>query len=285
MKKVLLFGASGNLGRRIAAELTTRGFSTTAVVRSQAKAESLKDSVEKCVVASVTKPGELENICDGFDVVISALGKSVSPNDKSKASFHDVDFRANNYILREAVSAEVKKFVYVSALGAEKYPKLAYFKAHHDFTEKLVNSDLNFSIVKPPAIFSAFRDLIELARKGRLMTIGKGSKRTNPIYEGDLARVCVDAIGEANAVIEAGGKEILTRGEINEIIQRAVAPGKKIRRVPLAAFKVGLPLLKIIDKNMFDKFAFFTEVVQHDALAPQIGERRLEDYVKSILDL
>ena len=285
MKKVLLFGASGNLGRRIAAELTARGFRATAVVRNQAKADDLKDSVETSVIASVTKPDQLENICDGFDIVISALGKSVSPNDRSKASFYDIDFRANNFILREARASDVKKFVYVSAFGAEKYPKLAYFKAHQDFADKLINSDLNYSIIKPPALFSAFRELIEMARKGRLMTIGKGDKRTNPIHEGDLARVCVDAIGEANAVIEAGGREILTRREINEIIQRAVAPGKKVRKIPLTAFKIGLPFLRIIDRNMFDKFALFTEVTQHDALAPQIGERRLEDYINSILDL
>jgi uncharacterized protein YbjT (DUF2867 family) len=233
----------------------------------------------------VTKPDQLENICDGFDVVVSALGKSVSPNDRSKASFHEVDFRANNYILREAVGARVKKFVYVSALGAEKYPKLAYFKAHQDFAEKLVNSDLNYSIIKPPALFSAFRDLVGLARKGRLINVGKGDKRTNPIYEGDLARVCVDAIDDVNATIEVGGKEILTRRQINEIIQRAIAPEKKIRKVPLRLFKLGLPLIKLFDKNAFDKFAFFTEVTQHDTLAPQIGEMRLEDYIKSISDL
>ena len=284
MKKVLLFGASGNLGRKIAAELTARGFQTTAVVRNQAKAESLRDSVAGCIVASVTRPAELENICDGFDIVVSALGKSVSPSDKSRASFYDVDFRANNYILREAVGARVKKFVYISALGAEKYPRLAYFKAHHDFAEKLVNSDLNYSIIKPPALFSAFLDLIEPARKGRLINIGKGDKRTNPIYEGDLARVCVDAIDEPNATIEAGGKEILTRREINEIIQGQVAPGKKIRRVPVGLFKAGLPLIKLFDKNAFDKFAFFTEVTQHDTLAPPVGETRLEDYIRAISD-
>lgn len=284
MKKVLLFGASGNLGRKIAAELTARGFRATAVVRNESKADDLKASVESCVIASVTKPDQLENICDGFDIVVSALGKSVSPGDRSKASFYDIDFRANNYILREAVSARVKKFVYVSALGAEKYPKLAYFKAHQDFAEKLVNSDLNYSIIKPPALFSAFRELIGMARKGRLISVGKGDKRTNPIYEGDLARVCVDAIDGVNAVVEAGGKEILTRREINEIIQRAVAPEKKVRKVPLRLFKAGLPLIKLFDKNAFDKFAFFTEVTQHDMLAPQIGEMRLEEYIRQQLD-
>jgi uncharacterized protein YbjT (DUF2867 family) len=284
MKKVLLFGGTGNLGKKIAAELQARGFATTAVVRNQAKADAIKNLVENCLIADVTRRDELEDICDGFEAVISALGKSVSPNDKSKATFYDVDFKANNYILREAITAKVNKFVYVSALGAETYPRLAYFKVHQDFSEKLINSDLNYSIIKPPAIFSSFIDLIEMAQKGRLINIGAGNGRTNPIYEGDLAKVCVDSLDQANVVIEAGGKEILSRRQINEIIQAAAAPAKKVRSVPLALFKVGLPLIKLFDKNTFDKFAFFVEVVQHDTLAPQLGEMRLEEYVKKYLD-
>jgi uncharacterized protein YbjT (DUF2867 family) len=283
MKNVLLFGGTGNLGKTIAAELKTQGFETTAVVRSQTKADEMKSLVKNCFVTDVTKPEQLENIGDGFDIVVSALGKSVSPNDRSKPTFFDIDFTANNNILREASNAKVKKFVYVSAFGAEKYTHLAYFKTHHDFSEKLIKSGIDYSIIKPPAIFSSFLDLIEMARKGRLINIGAGDKRTNPIYEGDLARVCVDSIGQTNAIIEAGGREILTRRQINEIIQNAVAPNKKVRSIPLWFFKFGLPLIKFFDKNSFDKFAFFAAVTQEDTIAPQIGETRLDEYVKAHL--
>ncbi len=30
-------------------------------------------------------------------------------------------------------------------------------------------------------------------------------------------------------------------------------------------------LLKLFNKNMHDKFAFFVEVMQHDTVAPQMG--------------
>jgi len=268
------------LGKKIAAELQKQNYETTAVVRNQAKADELKNTVNRCVVVDVTQPAQLENICDGFEIVVSSLGKSVSPNDKSRATFFDIDFTANSNILREALKGEVEKFVYVSAFDAEKYLHLEYFKTHHDFSERLAGSGLDYSIIKPPAIFSAFLDLMAMAKKGRLINIGKGDKLTNPIYEDDLAKVCVDSIRRSNAIIEVGGREILSRKQINDIIQKAVAPNKKVRTIPFGLFKFALPLIKFIDKNSFDKFSFFAEVVQHDTVAPQIGEMRLEEYIR-----
>ena len=280
MNKVILFGSTGNLGKKIAKELKQQGYDVTAVVRNEQKAAEMKPIVHHIVIADVTNPRSLNGICNGYDIVISALGKSVSPNDKSKPGFRAIDLDANSNILDEAVKSRVKKFVYISALHAERYQYLEYYTVHHQFSERLKQSGIDYTIVKPPALFSAFVDLIDLAKKGRLMTMGKGDKLTNPIYEGDLAKLCVEAIQQPNAIIEAGGREILSRREINEIIQTAVAPTKKIRLIPIGILKIFLPLMKLASRNLFDKMAFFIEVMQHDTIAPQLGELRLEEYIK-----
>jgi uncharacterized protein YbjT (DUF2867 family) len=279
--KVILFGATGNLGKCIAAEAVKQGHDVTAVVRNTTKGEILKQTVNcKVLIADVTKASSLEDCCNGFDVVISSLGKSVSINDSSKATFEEIDLHANTSILAEAQKASVKKFIYISAFHAERYPHLTYFNVHQAFSERVMRSGLNYSIIKPPALFSAFTDLFDLARKGRMLHIGKGDKLTNPIYEGDLATICIESIQKANVMIEAGGNEVLTRKQINEIIQDEVTPGKKIRTVPIGFVKSMLPFLKLFNKNMYHKFAFFVEVLQHDTIAPKMGELRLNDYVK-----
>jgi uncharacterized protein YbjT (DUF2867 family) len=279
VKSVLLFGSTGNVGKQIAKEALRRGYSLTAVVRNSQKANELAEITKSVLIADVTKPDNLVGITNGFDIVISALGKSVSPNDKSKASFYDVDFAANASILKEALSHSVNKFVYVSALHSERYTNLEYFKVHHEFSEKLKKSGLDYSIIKPPSIFSAYLDVVDMARKGRLVHLGKGDKRTNPIYEGDLAVVCVDSINSPKSEIEAGGKEILTRKQINEIIQQHVNPSKTIPTIPTWVMSAILPLVRATNKNMFDKFAFFVDVMQHDVIAPQVGQLTLKEYL------
>lgn len=281
MKKAILFGATGNLGSEIARELVKQDYEVTVVVRNKQKAMSLLgDLPVHYAVAEVSKKESLAGICDGQDIVVSALGKSVSPNDKSKATFNQIDFDGNSAVLEEALKSGVKKFVYVSAYKSEDYLHLNYFKVHHDFSEKLKASGIDFSIVKPAAIFCAFKDMIDMARKGKLMSIGSGESKTNPIFEGDLARICVNSIPEANQTIDAGGKNIYSRMELNKIIQDLVDPSKKIRKVPLWVVKAGLPAMRLFDKNGYDKFAFFTEVMSHDTIAPQLGEKKFEDYVR-----
>lgn len=280
MKKVILFGATGHLGRAIASELEKQGYSITAVVRNEARAQLLNGITARFVTAGVCSRETLTGICAGQDIVVSALGKSVSPNDKSRSGFRQVDLNGNTGILEEAKKSGVKKFVYVSALHAEKYPHLEYFKAHHEFSERLKQSGIDYSIIKPPAIFSAFTDVIDLAKKGRLATIGRGDKKANPIYEGDLAAVCVQAIDRPNSETEAGGPRIYTRKQLNEIMQQAANAGKKVKTVPVWLAKLMLPAIRIFNKNMYDKFAFFTEVMLHDTIAPQTGAMTFEEYIQ-----
>jgi hypothetical protein len=91
--------------------------------------------------------------------------------------------------------------------------------------------------------------------------------------------VCVDSIKEPNSEIEAGGREVLTRKQINEIIQQHVNPSKKIPTIPTWIIRAMLPVIRITDKNLFEKFDFFVEVMQHDMIAPPVGQLTLKEYL------
>ncbi len=279
-KKILLFGATGNLGYAIARALHDHGYLTTAAVRNSKQAGLLQPITEAVMEIDFESNESLKGIAAGFDIVISALGKSVSPFDRSKGRFREIDLDINRKILEEAIVQKVSKFVYISALAAEQYPGLEYFAVHHEMTELVKLSGIEYLIVKPPALFSAFIDLMKMAGKGQLVTIGNGEKKTNPISENDLAEIIVQQLDKKNPVIEAGGPEILSRKQINEIIQKEINPGKKVRSIPMGLIKSILPVVKIFDRNSYDKMAFFLEVMQHDLQAPVLGQEKLADYVK-----
>ncbi|GAB3538431.1 hypothetical protein GCM10027443_33350 [Pontibacter brevis] len=161
-------GATGHLGQHLLRELQLQEYSVTVLARSATKAAALAPAPDAVFVADATIPEQIAGGCDGVEVVVSALGKSISLKDKSRSSFYDIDYGANFNLLLEAKKAGVQQFFYISAFKAEEHPELAYFKAHADFSEALMKSGISYSILQPTALFSAFDEVVALARKGMM---------------------------------------------------------------------------------------------------------------------
>ena len=70
-KRVLIFGASGRIGRRVAAEALRRGHAVVGVVRSSPAGRRPPEGLE-VVVGDARAPAEVRRLSRGVDVVISA---------------------------------------------------------------------------------------------------------------------------------------------------------------------------------------------------------------------
>ena len=121
MKKVLIAGATGYLGKYISAELKAQSFYTKVLVRNSSKFEEYNIEVDEMIQAEVTNKDSLSNCCEGIDVVISSLGITTQ---KDGLTYMDVDYQANLNLLKEAKQAGVKKFIYVSVLNGNKLKNL-----------------------------------------------------------------------------------------------------------------------------------------------------------------
>ncbi len=283
MKRILVVGASGALGRAILQELRHRGFATRALVTpgSEDKLTGLADEIR---AGDALAPDSLAGICDEIDGVISALGKPVSLFRDDDSSFHDVDFLGNSNILEIALRRGVKHFVYISIFGSEAYgPDFAIARAHRDFENLLRSFPIHHAIIRPVGLFSGLRDLLLMAQKGAVITLGRGEARTNPIHHEDLAKIAVDHLEDERTLLEVGGPEIYTRWEIGEMACQAMNCENHVRLPDLAA-TIGIPLLHIYDRNFFDKLAFFKQVLTRDCVAPKAGTQRLPDYFATLAE-
>ena len=190
MKKILLAGATGYLGRYIAAELHNQAYPTKILVRNENKVPLKKEDFET-LVAEVTDPAQLSGIMNDVEVVISTVGIT---RQKDGLTYMDVDYQANHNLLKEAEKAGVKKFIYVSALNADKLTHLKMCKAKERFVEALKHSSLDYCIIRPNGFFSDMAEFMKMAKKGKVELFGDGHYKMNPIHGEDLAAVCVNAI-------------------------------------------------------------------------------------------
>lgn len=73
--KLVLFGASGNIGRRVAREALGRGHEVTAVVRDPATFQS-DDARLQVTRGDVTDPASVAQVARGADAILSAVGNT-----------------------------------------------------------------------------------------------------------------------------------------------------------------------------------------------------------------
>ncbi|MFB9861756.1 SDR family oxidoreductase [Rufibacter immobilis] len=283
MRTVLVLGSTGSLGSCVLEVLRQHGYKIRATARTPLKAEQLKPWAHEVVVCDPTKAETLPPaLVQGVDYIISALGKSLRLTDRSRTSFHEVDFKGNLNVLRLAQqhAPHLQKFVYVGAFSGEECPHVAYFRAHEDFAQALRQSGFAFSIIKPPALFSAFLDLLPRARDGKLTSLGDGDTITNPIHEQEVAEVCVQALTQpGNDTLELGGPVAYTRLELIQLLGKAVGKKHVIPSMPYWLVQAFLPLLRLFNRSWYEKVAFFVEVTKTDCVAPVKGRLRLEDYL------
>jgi uncharacterized protein YbjT (DUF2867 family) len=284
MKKILVAGASGALGKEILEELNERGLKADALVRDVAKLGEHHSFAENVHVADARDAASLKGVCDGVDAVISTVGASLQLGfTKDKSTFFDTDHKANKNLLDEALSAGVKKFVYVSMCNGNTTLKgVVYADAHEAFAGDLKQSGIDYAVIRPTGFFYLFDEILKQAKRGRAMLIGDGSARTNPVHERDVAIACIDALTSNEKEISIGGPDIFTRREIVEICFEVLGKKAKISSLPAGLMSATVFPVKLFDRRLYDLLDFGIAVFTNEIVAPQTGKFHFRDYIKNL---
>src|SRR6266513_288118 len=111
--KLVLFGATGNVGQRIAAEALRRGHEVVGVVRDP-EAVQPPDPRVRLVKGDATRADSVANVVKGADAVVSAI--SPRPNARGLAA---PSLRANSRALINGLrDAGVKRVLYVGGASS-----------------------------------------------------------------------------------------------------------------------------------------------------------------------
>jgi len=283
MRRVLVAGASGYLGKYVVAEFKRRGYWVRAFVRNPEKLNyvgpylepAVGEIVDEVFVGDVTKPETLRGVCKDIDIVFSSVGIT-KPSEK--AGFMDVDYRGNKYLLEEALKEGVEKFIFVSVFDGPKHTYIEVLKARELFVEELRRSGIPYTVIRPTGFFSDMAGIFNMAAKGRVYIFGSGENKMNPIHGADVAKMCVDAVDMNKEEISLGGPEIFTYTEITEMAFEVLGKKPKITRIPAWLAKTLILPLRFIKKKYYVMMRFAIAAMTNDFIAPPFGTHRLKDY-------
>ena len=276
MKRVLIAGATGYLGRYAVQEFKKQGFWVRALARTPEKLEILQEYIDEPFVGEVTDINSLSGICKDIDIVFSSIGIT---KQKDNLTFMDVDYQGNKNLLDEALSAGTTKFIFVSVYNAENMKHLKGIQAKLRFEEALKKSGIDYSIVYPNGFFSDMLDYLQMAKKGRGYVFGTGNNRINPIHGKDLAEVCVKAVDDPRNEIQVGGPDIFTHNDILNLAFEVLGKKSKISKIPLWVSKLTVGFLRTFTSvKTYGPVEFFMTVLVEDLVAPQYGSKHLRDF-------
>jgi divinyl chlorophyllide a 8-vinyl-reductase len=310
----MLFGATGSIGRSVAAALVREGHEVVALVRPRSgvggawtpdEARERLQGIE-LRIGEASDPHSLGR--DGFrgehfDAVVSCLAsRTGAPNDAWR-----IDYQAHVDILAAAQAAGASHMTLLSAICVQK-PQLEFQRAKLAFEETLIDSGIAYSIVRPTAYFKSLSGQVERVRKGKpYLLVGDGRMTAcKPISDDDLGRYiaeCVDDAERWNRILPIGGPgPAITPREQAERLFALLGKPPKVASAPLFLFDAVIAALslagrlhpKLADKAELARIGryYATESMlvldpltgeYSEALTPSAGRETLFDYYARLI--
>lgn len=256
--EVFLTGATGFVGSYILRELLEQGHSVRCLVRpgSTSKLGGTADDVD-LVYGDITDAHSLEGKMAGCDAVIHLVG-IIEENRRAGMTFETVHYDGTVNVADEARRSEVRRFVHMSANGADPKGGSRYLISKWRAEEYLRSANaFDWTIFRPSIIFGEPGEQVPefvsrladtLVRPLPILPImGDGTYELQPVAVETVARAFVQAIvreatgGQTYCV---AGHEIYTFNEVVDIIARALGgPEKRKVNVPLALIR---PVVELV---------------------------------------
>jgi divinyl chlorophyllide a 8-vinyl-reductase len=241
-----MLGATGTIGRATVRALVVRGHDVVCVVRPRSGVDGRLTPVDlargvpdaQWRVADVADAESLAR--DGlrgerFEVLMSCLASRTGVPHDAWA----IDHQAHLQALAAARRAGVDQVVLLSALCVQK-PRLAFQQAKLAFERVLVDSGLNYSIVRPTAFFKSLSGQVERVRQGRPFLVFGDGRLTSckPISDDDLADYlagCIDDPQRQRRILPIGGPgPAVTPLQQAQWLFEFMGREPRVRHVPLA---------------------------------------------------
>jgi len=257
--RVLLTGASGFIGSRLAAALADGGHEVLCAVRDVRSAERRQPRYRYVAAdfardhdAAVWRPR-----LDGVDLVINAVGIL---RESREQRFEAIHVRAPQALFAACVAAGVPRVLQLSALGADEQARSRYHLSKRAADTALRALPLSGLIVQPSLVYgpggSSARLFTGLASLPLIPLPGRGEQRVQPIHVDDLIAALLRLIEQRAAGsrrIALVGPQALSLRALLATLRTALGLGRAhFLPLPLPLVRLGAGLGRLLPASLLD---------------------------------
>ncbi len=257
---ILVTGSTGFIGKNFIEKLEENSFDYRVLLSPGLGSGALpKGKNYDLVLSSMEDSGSLRSAFNQVDTVFHLAGVE---QEGSKADLRQFEIRNLEIFTEIARQAGVKRFYYISHLGADKNSAYGLLRAKGLGEEVVRKSGLAFTIFRSSLLFGEgdhfTQSISRLLRKflGFFFLPGEGQVLLQPLWIDDFVTALLwsmDMPDTLNKIIEVGGPEQLTYQEIAQLVGQAM--GREPRFLNISPVQ----------------YSFFTQMVENRMKNPPIN--------------
>ena len=244
--RILVAGATGQLGSLITRKLIASGATVRALARNASKLAAFAPQAEIAAVDMRDVP-KLTEACRGVDQIIATANNNMG---KGETSPSRVDLSAYQNLCAAARNTGVRRLIYVSYKGVSQDAPVDIFRVKWYVEDAIRRSGVPWVMLRPTAFMDTWVDQIMakgIREKGVTTIFGDGKAVTNYIAVDDVAEFAVKVLGRpeiVNEAIDIGGPSSMSQNELATVVERRFKSSGKRRHVPVVALRLLPPLVK-----------------------------------------
>jgi uncharacterized protein YbjT (DUF2867 family) len=253
--RVAILGGAGFIGRYVVKRLAERGDVLTVGGRAAAAAKFLKLKGDVGQVGLVNLGIDDERLLAAFvannDTVVNLVGIL---HESGRQRFDMAHHVGPARLARLAREAGARRFVHISAIGADPRSPSAYARTKAAGEEAVRDAFPTATILRPSIVFGPedqfFNRFAALATISPVLpVIGGGETRFQPVYVGDVADAvvrCIDDSATAGRTYELGGPTVYSFRALIELMLEQIRRKRILIDIPFGLAALQARLMSIL---------------------------------------
>ncbi len=277
-----ILGGGGFIGRYLVRNLTKKNYrciisTRNAFQKGYLKTQATPGSIE-LIDWNSNNFDELKESINNSDVVINLIG-ILYENRKQK--FMKIHRDIPEAVAKICAQSDVKKFIQVSAIGANENSKSLYQRSKFQGELKALTNFKNTVVIRPSVVCGTEDNFTNLFSKLSILpvipVVGINYK-FQPILVADVADAIVKAIevkGNHGKIYEIGGPKVISFGEMVKSITQTLNKKRFVIEMPMPLAKIQstimslLPIPPILTRDQCEILSEADNVVSNNHLTLQ----------------
>ena len=274
-----ILGGGGFIGRYLVRNLTKKNYRCIISTRNSFQKGYLKTQATPGSIELVNWNSnnfdEIKESIKNSDVVINLIGILY---ETKKQKFMNIHAGIPEAISKICAQSDVKKFIHVSAIGANENSKSLYQRSKFQGEVKALTNFKNTTIIRPSVVCGTEDNFTNLFSKLSILpvipVVGINYK-FQPILVTDVADAIVEAIETKNNqgnIYEIGGPKIISFGDMVKSILKTINKKRFVMSMPMSIAKIQstitdlLPIPPILTKDQCEILSEADNVVSNNHL-------------------